>query len=44
MSLDNVFNLTKGGYEGILKSVYYNSESNAREMVDSEIKVSIEVE
>ena len=44
MELDNISSIQKGGYEGILKSVYYNEKTNVKEMVDTEIKVSIEVE
>ena len=43
MNLDNVDNLQVGGYNGILKTVYYNGASNAKEMIDSEINIKIEV-
>ena len=43
MNLDNVSTLPAGGYNGVLKSVYYNEKTNAREMIDSEIEVKIEV-
>ena len=43
MDLDNISMLSKGGYDGILKAVYYNEKTKAKEMVDSEIKVKIEV-
>ena len=43
MNLDNIDMLTKGGYDGILKTIYYNEKTKAKEMVDSEIKVKIEV-
>ncbi len=44
MDVDNVASLPVGGYKGILKSVYYNEKTNAREIIDSEIEVSIEVQ
>ena len=43
MDLDNISMLTKGGYDGILKTIYYNEKTKAKEMIDSEIKVKIEV-
>jgi len=43
MDLNNVSNLAKGGYDGILKTVYYNEKTKSKEMIDSEIKVKIEV-
>ena len=43
MDLDNVDMLTKGGYDGILKTIYYNEKTKAKEMIDSEIKIKIEV-
>ena len=43
MNLNNVSKLSKGGYNGILKTVYYNEKTKSKEMIDSEIKVKIEV-
>lgn len=43
MKLDNIDNLPVGGYKGILKTVFYDDTSNAKEIIDSEIEVSIEV-
>jgi hypothetical protein len=43
MDLDDVSMLAKGGYDGILKTIYYNEKTKVKEMVDSEIKVKIEV-
>ena len=43
MDLDNISMLSVGGYDGILKVIYYNEKTKAKEMVDSEIKVKIEV-
>ena len=43
MTLDDVAALPVGGYEGVLKSIYYNENTNAREIIDSEINVNIEV-
>ena len=43
MNLDDISMLAKGGYDGILKAVYYNEKTKAKEMIDSEIKVKIEV-
>ena len=43
INLDNISMLSKGGYDGILKTIYYNEKTKAKEMVDSEIKVKIEV-
>lgn len=42
INLDNV-SLTAGGYKGIMKTVFYDESSNAKEIIDSEIEVSIEV-
>ena len=43
MNLNDISMLTKGGYDGILKTIYYNNKTKAKEIVDSEIKVTIEV-
>ncbi len=43
MNLDNIDMLTQGGYDGVLKTIYYNEKTKAKEMIDSEIKVKIEV-
>ena len=43
MNLDNISMLAKGGYDGVLKTIYYNEKTKAKEMIDSEIKVKIEV-
>ena len=43
MNLNNVSKLSKGGYNGILKTIYYNEKTKSKEMIDSEIKVKIEV-
>lgn len=43
MDLDDVSMLSKGGYDGILKAIYYNEKTKSKEMIDSEIKVKIEV-
>ena len=43
MKLNNVNNLPDGGYKGVLKTVFYDEKSNAKEIIDSEIEVSIEV-
>ena len=43
MNLNDISMLTKGGYDGILKTIYYNNKTKAKEIVDSEIKVKIEV-
>jgi len=42
IDLDNV-SLNVGGYKGIMKTVFYDEKSNAKEIIDSEIEVSIEV-
>ena len=43
LPLDDLSNIPVGGYDGIIKLLYYNEKTNVKEMVDSEIKVSIEV-
>ena len=42
LDLDDV-SLQVGGYKGIIKTVFYDESSNAKEIIDSEIEVSIEV-
>ena len=44
LDLENNVKLKKGGYDGIFRITYYNEESGAKEIVDTEIEVSIEVE
>ena len=44
LDLKNGSKLQKGGYEGIFRITYYNEETGVKEMVDTEIEVSIEVE
>ncbi len=44
MKLDDLSSIPVGGYDGVLKSIYYNEKTNAREIIDSEINVKIEVQ
>lgn len=43
MLLNDNISLSKGGYEGIFKVVYYNEETRIKEMVDTKIDISMEV-
>lgn len=43
MDLNSNAKLSKGGYKGIFRTTYYNEETGEKEIVNSEIEVSIEV-
>lgn len=43
MDLNSKVKLAKGGYKGKFRNTYYNEETGEREIVNSEIEVSIEV-
>lgn len=43
MNLKSDVKLSKGGYKGIFRTTYYNEESGEKEIVNSEIEISIEV-
>lgn len=43
INLNNISGLKEGGYKGVLKTAFYDEKSNAKEIIDSEIEVSIEV-
>lgn len=43
LDLNKKVNLPKGGYKGIFRTTYYDETSGEREIVNSEIEISIEV-
>lgn len=43
MDLDTTLELAKGGYNGKFRITYYNEETGAKEIINTEIEVSIEV-
>lgn len=43
LDLSKGVKLSKGGYKGIFRTTYYNEETGEREIVNSEIDISIEV-
>lgn len=43
MNLDTDIKLSNGGYKGIFRTTYYSEETGEKEIVNSEIEVSIEV-
>jgi len=43
LKLDSNQKLPKGGYKGIFRVTYYNEETGTKEIVNTEIEVSIEV-
>ena len=43
MNLNDDVKLNKGGYNGIFRTTYYNEVTGEREIVNSEIEISIEV-
>lgn len=43
MNLDSKVKLPKGGYKGKFRTTYYNEETGEKEIVNTEIELSIEV-
>lgn len=43
LDLNEDIQLQKGGYDGIFRITYYNEDTGAKEIVDTVIKISIEV-
>ena len=43
LKLDSNQKLPKGGYKGVFRATYYNEETGTKEIVNTEIEVSIEV-